>query len=541
MEKTGDGPEIPWPSYGHPNASSHLPEAPPRVLAAKEKNAFRLTATDARAAALKLHPGQALADARAICPHLDVQPADPDADRTALEAIADWIRRYTPLAGCDGADGLMLDITGCAHLFGGEAALVEEMRTRFYRLGFSTRIGIAETVGGAWAAARYGMTPVIEQGMLEEALLPLSTAALRLEAADIKTLQRLGITTVSQLINIPRAPLEHRFRQTLLTRIDQAFGRQGESIRPRLPVPDAIAERRFCEPAIMVDEILACLFSLGTHLCERLKERGSGARRFDLILFGVDGKVETLTVGTSRPLRDPERIARLFSEKLAALSEIRQDGFDTGYGFDLIRLSAFVLEPIAVRQSHAALNDNLAGTGDGEVALGDLADRLTARLGREAVVTLVPRESHIPERANVARPAVTALTDKTDWPRHAPQDTHDYRTPLRPLRLFATPEPIEALAGIPDGPPARFRWRKILRRIARVEGPERIAPEWWRCPTPIEAVGQQSGERKMQPLPFSRDYYRIEDEAGRRYWVYRDGLYARETDTPRWYMHGVFG
>lgn len=530
-----------WPSYGHRNASAHPPEASPRALAAKEKNALRLTALDARAVALKLYPGQALADARAICPHLDVQPANPEADRAALEEMADWARRYTPLVGLDGPDGLMLDITGCAHLFGGETALADEMRARFYRLGFSARIGIAGTVGAAWAMARYGTTHVIEQGHLEDALLPLPAAALRLEAGDIETLKRLGITKISQLKDIPRAPLENRFRQTLLTRLDQAFGRQGESIKPRLPVPDAIAERRFSEPATMADEILACLFSLGAHLFERLNERGSGARRFDLTLFGVDGKVQALTIGTSHPLRDPERITRLFSEKLAALSEAQQDGFDTGYGFDLIRLSALMLEPIATRQGHAALNDNLISLDDDKIALGDLTDRLTARLGREAVTKLVPHESHTPERVTDVRPAITALSEKTDWRRHTPRSTRDNPAPLRPLRLFAPPEPIEALAEIPDGPPARFRWRKILRRITRMEGPERIAPEWWRFPTGMEETREPFEAENVQALPFSRDYYRVEDEAGRRYWVYRDGLYGRETDTPRWYMHGVFG
>lgn len=517
-------------------------------MVAKEKNAMRIVALDARAMALNLYQGQTLADARAMRPGLDVQTADPDGDQEALSRFADWARRYTPLVGVDGTDGLMLDITGCAHLFGGEAALLKDIQKRFHRFGFTAKVGLAETVGAAWAMARHAVNkdapPIIAAGMVEETLSPMPCAALRLDEAVVDTLRRLGLTRVGQIITMPRAPLENRFRQALVMRLDQAFGRLGESITPRLPIPDAMAERRFPEPATMTEEVTGCLYGLGLHIKERLEERGMGARRFDLTLFGVDGRVEHISVGTSRPLRDPERIAKLFFEKLDALAESRQDGFDTGYGFDLIRLSALTLEQLAEHQTEGSSAQGFAGSGIEEEAFADLSDRLTARLGREAVLHMAPHESHIPERAAHLHPAIATRKDQAGWSLYMPKEEGEDASPERPLRLFVPAEPIDAMAEIPEGPPLRFRWRKITRSIARMEGPERIAPEWWRFATSVGESNNDNIPPSQNPRPqdqVSRDYFRIEDDKGTRYWVYRDGLYERETTDPKWFVHGIFG
>ena len=464
-----------------------------------------------------------IADARAMHPGLDIVEADRQADRRLLEGLADWCDRYTPLVALDGADGLFLDITGCAHLFGGERAMLDDVLTRFFHQGFDVRAGIASTVGAAWAAARFCGDRIVPAGGEEALIAPLPLAALRLEAKTRTSLESVGLRSVGTVIAAPRAPLARRFGAALLTRLDQALGSIDEAVSPRLPVAPLSVERQFGEPIMLVEDIERLVPLLADSLRQDLERHGEGARRLSLALFRVDGAVTRIGIGTSLPLREPRRISRLFHEKLAAIG----DGLDAGYGFDLMRLSVLATAAFDMRQGDLAGKEE-----DDEADLALFVDRVRARFGEGAVLKPLLIESHLPERA------VTLLPYGEEAPRRVmpPQRPRPVREtpagapsqPERPIRLFHAPEPVEVPATeIPEGPPLQFRWRRVLHRVARAEGPERIAQEWWRHPPADEEAA-------------TRDYFRIEDMEGRRYWLYRQGLYAAEKPAPRWFMHGIF-
>ena len=536
------------------------------------KNALALVAMNDAAARLGLAAGMALADARAMYPALLVADADGQADERLLVAIADWSDRYTPLVGLDPPDGLTLDITGCAHLFGGEAAIGNDIVQRLAGLGFAARAAIADTVGCAWAMARFGegkAFAIIPPGGTREALLPLRLAALHI-GQDIQTrLEQAGLKRIADVIDRPRAPLAARFGAQFLRRIDQAMGQEDEPISPRLPIPPYVVERRFADPILLEADVLATIELLGEELARMLERRGEGARRLQIVLFRTDGKVERSEVGTGAPLRDKARMRTLFNERLATLA----DECDPGFGFDVIRLMALATERCDPLQTGLAEGNHTA-------ELAHLVDRLGARFGLRRVTRCVEQDTHIPEFAVAAMPAAEQplipakelgkkLASRSSRPQ--PQRVEDARkradggepgpitlgqyertqrygsllsqerprfpcfrgderleqsaSPTRPLRLFGRPEPIEAVAEVPDGPPVRFRWRRVLHQVAHAEGPERIAMEWWR-------------DRDGRAL--TRDYFRLECRDGIRLWVYREGLYGRELKEPRWYLHGLF-
>ncbi|MCP4382703.1 MAG: DNA polymerase Y family protein [Hyphomicrobiales bacterium] len=481
---------------------------PPLVVVAKVKSALRIVALDQTARARGLRNGQALADARAMVPDLDAVDEDPAADTALLGALADWAERYTPLVALDPPDGLMLDITGCAHLFDGEEALVADCLVRLQAQGFLARAAIADTPGAAWAVARFGDTSLVPPGDARSALIGLPLAALRLESVTVSALERVGLKRIGQIVEAPRAPLAARFGAGLINRLDQALGAAEEAISPRRPVAALIAERRFAEPIMHETDIAAVLTALATRLVPGLEARDAGARRFELALFRVDGVVARLGVGTSRPVRAPAHVVGLFAEKFAGLA----DDVDVGFGFDMVRLS------VPETASDAPAQIDLAGDATGEADLAQLIDRIGARLGSDRVHRVVGRDSHIPERSE-AFPLAGTLMEDSEVAMVSGDGPID-----RPLRLFPNPEPVQAVAAVPDGPPVHFRWRRVLYRVARVEGPERIAPEWWRNDEDL-----------------TRDYFRVEDAAGHRFWLYREGLYGFETVSPRWYLHGVFG
>ena len=489
--------------------SRPLAARPPLVISHRENNTQRIAALDEQAEKLRLKPGMGLADARAMHPGIEVVEADPAADRRLLEGLADWCDRYTPLVALDGADGLFLDITGCAHLFGGEKALLDDLLARFFHQGFDVRAGLASTPGAAWAAARYRSPAIIETGSEERLLEPLPLAALRLEPKTVAGLESVGLRTAGAILHSPRAPLARRFGAVLLARIDQALGRIEEAISPRLPVATLSVERHLAEPVVLMEDIERLVLMLATSLKADLERRGEGARSLQLLLFRVDGMVSRIGVGTSRPLRAAEQVARLFHERLTAL-----DGaLEAGYGFDLVRLSVLAAAPFDMAQA------DLAGdVSQGEEDLALFVDRIAARLGAEAMHRPAIVESHVPERAVARQPFAMTIgaTALRAMPAEAPE---------RPIRLLAHPEQIEVMAAeIPEGPPARFRWRRAFYDVARAEGPERIAPEWWH-------------ENADAP---TRDYFRIEDRAGRRYWLFREGFYAEGKPHPRWFMQGLF-
>lgn len=487
-------------------------ETRPRVVVSEIKSALRLVAVNEPASKLGLAPGLALTDARAMYPNIIVEHADENADQQLLSAIVDWTNRYTPLVGIDAPHGMMLDITGCAHLFGGEDAMLRDILRRLRAQGFLVRAAIASTPGAAWAVAHHGKPGVIAPNRIRETLLPLPLAALRIDTETVDALARVGLKRISDIVDRPRAPLAARFGTKLVQRLDQAFGRLAETITPRMPVAPYMAERRFPEPIMLESDILATIEHLANELARSMERHGDGARALQVTLFRVDGAVRRLSVATSRPLRDPRVLCRLFSERFSVLS----DELDPGFGFDVVRL--------AVTNADSMVADQVQFLAPGEQNedVADLIDRLGARFGIRRVIRYVPQETHIPEYA-VEAVAAREAPVITHTEHKAPEQ--DSIAPTRPLRIFERPEAIDAVAEVPDGPPAKFSWRRMQHAVARADGPERIAMEWW---------------RDTEGRPLTRDYFRVEDEVGRRFWLYREGLYGTEVESSRWYMHGTF-
>lgn len=478
-------------------------------MAGADGNALRLTALNDAAARLGLHVGMALADARAMYPALAVEQADPAADAALLESIAGWCLRYTPLVGIAPPDGLLLDITGCAHLLGGEAALRRDLLLRLKGLGFHARAAIADTVGAAHALARHGTCAIAAPGGMAEALRDLPLAGLRLNPDSITGLRQSGFERIGALYALPRAPLAARFGPGLWLQLDRALGRQGEAITPHFPPPRFCVERAFAEPLVRMEDVLTVAEELAARLTAQMARQGMGARGLALMLFRLDGRMQRLTAGTSRPLRDAAFIRRLFADRLT----VCEGDHDPGFGYDLVRLAAHETERLDSAQA------GLSGTDQAE-ALARLTDRLTARLGAAQVLRLTEQDTHIPEAACVALPAATAKAMAA--PSLPPQDTW---LAARPLRLFARPQPLDEtpMAAAPDGAPLRFRWRRILHEVVAHEGPERIALDWW---------------RDGQDRALTRDYFRVACRDGSRFWIFRDGLYHQTA--PRWFVHGLF-
>jgi protein ImuB len=535
-------------------------KAAPLVAVAKVDNAQRLVCVDAQAARLGLNLGLSLPDARARFPALVAVEAEPAEEARLLERLCDWCSRYTPLAALDGRDGLMLDISGVAHLFEGEAALIEDCRARLSAQGISVAIGAAGNPRAASALARFSRVKTAPEPLSDKAFaklfydLPL--AALSLDETTVADMARAGLRRIGDIALRPRAPITARFGAAPMARLDALKGLERSSIAPRFPPPDFCSERRFASPIQTIEAIEVQLRKLADDLVVLLERQAKGARRIELALYRVDGAVRRIRIGASRPLNEARAIVRLIAERLASPDE---DAIDAGYGVDLMRLACLAAEPLA--PSEAELER--AHEAERARSLAELLDRLSARLGARAVTRRELIDAHLPEQAEAAAPATLGQARTRGESRHcedpramtrgdeaiqesgalAPgllRDSPSGRTgvfrrpmarndesnkaPARPLRLFARPEPIEALAEVPDGPPLRFRWRRVLHDVAAIEGPERIAAPWWRyagAPT--------------------RDYFRAEDSEGRRFWLYREGLWGRETAQAKWFVHGLFG
>lgn len=464
----------------------------------------RLAAIDARAQALGLHPGQKAADAAALVPDLACADHDPQADLTALEALADWCVRFSPAVASDAPDGLFLDIGGGDRLWGGEAALCAELEARLAGAGIPARLAVAGAPAAAWALARFD--PGICPGGHEAArLAPLPVAALRLDEADAVQLARLGLRTVGQVMGLPRGPLTRRFGPGVLLRIDQALGRLPQALSYRRPASPWSQRLAFAEPISAPEDLARVAGDLTVMLCRQLQTAGRSARRFALSYHRLDGGSLTVEVGLALAGREPAALLRLLLPKL--------DTVDPGFGVESATILADEVQPLDMAQT--ALDPAQI---EADAALAPLIDRLANRLGADRVWRAAPVQSHAPERA-VARCAPLSGKREAGWDPAQP----------RPLRLFARPEPIEAaLAVLPDGAPARFQWRGLWRKVRCAEGPERIAQEWWRLASEQTSVGAV------------RDYYRVEDETGGRFWLFRAGFYGGE-ERPRWWLHGVFG
>ncbi len=494
---------------------------PKRPLATfvNHQGTLRLEALCARAREAGLASGMMLADARAMVPALQVHPADPAADTRLLEDLAAWCERYTPHVALDRSNehavggGLWLDVTGCAHLFGGEAALRADLLARLRRQDLTAAAAIADTPGAAWAVARYGATAIVPPGGARVALAPLPVAALRLDPDTVQVLERLGLDRIESLYPLPRRALVARFGDALTTRLDQTEGAAPEPISPRPPAPAHRAQLAFAEPIAQADVLTPVTRRLLAELCSGLAAASLGARRLTLAFYRVDSSTAAVAIGTSRPCRDARQLEHLFAEKLAQV--------DLGFGIERALLEAAVVEPLLPEP--LAWRAMGAGDLDQTRDLAPLVDRLSNRLGPDAVSQLASRASHIPERAQERVPALSAGAAAPFVARglHGP-------APSRPLRLLARPEPIEAVAPLPDEPPVLFRWRRALHKVRAVRGPERLAPEWWREPD-------------ADPTTATRDYFAVEDTEGGRFWLFREGLYLAGGAMPRWYLHGLFG
>jgi protein ImuB len=485
------------------------PDERPLVLVEKVKGALRLAAVEVRALKLGLTPGLTLADARARVPGLAVAEQDLAADAAFLERLAEDSDRWTPLVAIDGPAGLLLDITGCSHLFGEEAPLRARIKMRLERIGLTARATIAGTPDSARALARYSRVGIVPPGGDARAVKGLPVAALGAAPEVTVALTRAGLKTIGHLADRPSLPLSARFGEELNARLRRVLGREDIRITPRRPLPACVVDRPFSEPIARVEDVERTLGELVGEAACILEQRGEGGRMFEASFFRTDGAVRRITVATGRASRDAGTVLRLYRERLDSLA----DPIDPGFGFDLIRLAVPVSEPLATTQG------DLGGRTPEDDQLGDLVDRLAARFGSDRVLRFVARDTHAPERAARLVPAPQADRTALRWPAPEPEEP-----PGRPLRIFDPPQPIETLAEVPDGPPIRFRWRRVLHEIARAEGPERIAPEWWR----------------RRPGAPTRDYFRVEDVEGRRFWVFRSGLYGRETEQPRWFLHGLF-
>lgn len=488
--------------------STGRPDHPPIVCAGRLGNAVRLTAVDDVAEEFGLRIGQGLAEARAMCPVLDVVDTDAAADRQFLEGLADWCDRYTPLVAIDGKSGLMLDITGCAHLFGGERAMLDDMVKRFLQLGIDARGAISSAPGLSWALARFGDVMIAGPHVAEEVLAPLPLACLRLETETVSTLAKVGLKRVHHLMALPRAPLARRFGAAVLLRLDQALGRVSEPISPRRPLAMLSVERQLAEPISTHEMVLELVERLAARLKTGLEARGEGGRLFELLLFRIDGRVYRVEVGTAAPLREPRRITALYRERLQALA----DDLDAGYGFELVRLNLLRSEDFPENSPRFSAED------EEKNPLPDFLDKVAARLEPGCLRLPLARAKHWPERAS----RMMALSDGIPdlMPAFNPPPRSE-----RPIRLFIRPEPVKVVtAEVPHGPPASFWWRRIRYRVRRAEGPERLSAEWW-----------MDGEEAQ-----ARDYFRIEDSGGRRFWLYREGLYERGDANPVWFMQGIF-
>ncbi len=464
-----------------------------------------IAAACATAQAMGLQAGTPLAHAQAMVPDLTVVDAAPLADLRALERLAAWLLRLSPLTASDPPDGIWIDVTGCAHLHGGEALLLGLLVEQLARQGLTGRVAMADTPGAAHALARFCASPIVivAAGAAADAVAPLPVAALRLDAEVVSGLRRLGFDLVGQLAATPRGPLARRFGSGVLLRLDQALGRVTEPIRPVLPPETISVRRRFVEPLSTAEAFTAVILVLIEEACVLLERRAEGARQIDLMFERVDATVQVIRIGTARPVRDIARLSRLLHERIEEV--------DPGPGVEAMRLALPLVEPLRYGQQ----TSGLAADGTAEPDLSELVDRLVNRLGLGKVYRLVLTESDVPERSQfpvpVYAPATTAVLI-SPWPR--------------PVRLLDPPEPIDALAMVPDHPPRAFTWRKVRHRVARADGPERIHGEWWRRSSELVSI---------------RDYWTVENDEGRRFWLFRrgDGI-DLETGGLSWFLHGFF-
>jgi protein ImuB len=467
------------------------------VTAAPEGNRSVIASVDETASRLKLRVGMTIAHAQSLVPDLAVAESNPAQDEAALARLGLWCTRYSPLVTPSPPDGLFIDVAGSAHLFKGEAALLKDMLSRVSAAKLCARAAIADTPGCAWAVCRYGSEDIVAPGRMADVLGSLPVAALRLADKTIESLRDVGIERIAQLASKPRASLQTRFGSEVLLRLDQALGTAMEVLVPLTAPEVPRTSMKFMEPVADPEDLARIVAMLCEKLMRDLEVRGVGSRRLDLVFTRVDNVTQAVRIGTSRPNRDVPHLTKLLNERLVLV--------DPGFGIESASLVASWVEAMSERQTIGA---HIEGAGE-EVELANLIDTLRIRLGPDRVFKLAPVESDIPERSTKR---IAAISDKDlCWPCDLP----------RPARLLAPPELVQAAAEIPDAPPLFFVWRKHRHKIVKADGPERILGEWW---VSDKDAGMQ------------RDYYRVEDDAGERFWLFRD---APADQGGQWWLHGL--
>ena len=481
------------------------PADAPLVVVGREGSKRLVTAADAAAIALGVRVGMPAAKAQALVAGLTIRDADPVGDAEALERLALWVlQRIAPIVAADHPDGIVIDTTGADHLHGGEAAMLDGLLGRLAMSGIAAQAAIADTWGAAHALARFAARPTVIAPPGHDAAIvaPLPIEALRLPPTMPGELRLLGFERIADLLAAPRAPLALRFGPEIGRRLDETLGRSAEPIEPIRPDELVEARRVFAEPISAAETIARYIGKLVVTLCAALEEKGQGARRLDLVSQRVDNSAQAIRVGMSKPVRDVQRLTRLLCDKI--------DNIDPGFGIETMTLCAAIAEPLGARQAVTSLVE------EAEPEISDLIDTLANRVGERAIYRAAPVASDVPERSVCRIPALAPDTG-AGWPDAWP----------RPARLLLRPEPVETIALLPDHPPVSFTWRGVRRRVKRADGPERVFGEWWKRDAELSAV---------------RDYFRVEDYAGERYWLYRagDGEDAA-TGSQRWFIHGVFG
>jgi protein ImuB len=459
---------------------------------------------DAKGQALGLRPGMAVAQVKATYPGLRIEEADPVGDAAGLNRLAAWcLRHISPLAAANPPDGLWIDVTGCAHLFNGEAALLNLLTQRLGEAGLTARAAIADTPGAAHALARHSKQTCVlsAPGHMRQDLASLPVSALRLPEETVLGLCRLGFESIGQLMATPRAPLAKRFGGDVLQKLDQALGQAPEPIKPMLEPEIPRTRAGFPEPICTPDHLARITTLLCERLCEKLLQRGLSALRLDLVFTRVDGIPQMVRIGTAAATRDAAHLARLLKEKIETI--------DPGFGIESALLAAPLTAALGAHQNVSELC-----TEQAVADFSTLIDTLANRLGGAKIFRLAPVESDVPERS-VRRVPPLVRAEGVQWPKNLP----------RPPRLFTPPHPVTVLALLPDHAPKHFVWRRRPYRVRHADGPERIFGEWWRTDTEFSTV---------------RDYFGVEDESGQRFWLFRhgDGV-APETGDLRWFLHGL--
>ncbi|NNF77564.1 MAG: DNA polymerase Y family protein [Rhizobiales bacterium] len=476
----------------------------PFALVAESGNRVFLYAVNRQAEEIGIGQGMLLASARTICPELATRPADMRADWAFLEAIVAWCRRYSPLIALDGPDGIFIDITGCAHLFSGERAMLDGLLSKLRLFGLEVSGALADTAGAAWALARSGLNgEVAPHQETANALAHLPVDGLRLGTETTETLHRLGLKTIGALYGLSRASLAARFGRETVRRLDQALGAEHEPLPFEAERSAHQVVMRLAEPIYTVSAVEACLARLLDQLCARLEKHQLGIRRLELKLIRVDNTQGVVGVGTATPNRAPKELIRLFADKIEKV--------DAGFGIERLVLEAAVTEALTAAQEVLA-DEGVPQAGP----LGNLIDRLANRLGFDHILRFAPADSHLPEKASVVSSA-----------SFGPQAPGAFvRLPVpRPVRLFKTPlllHGFEAVAASTSGFTASFPlWRRPVTARS-LQGPERISPEWW-----LDDPAWRGG---------ARDYWWLEAMSGERLWVYR------QTDRlagEKWFLHGL--